>query len=53
MSDLYEKISHELSAVRKVAPETIKIPKYILENLKYTPYTWQTSALESLVYYEN
>ena len=30
MADLYEKISHEISAAKKFAPETIEIPKYIL-----------------------
>ena len=53
MADLYEKISHEISAAKKFAPETIEIPKYILNNLKYAPYSWQTNALECLIYYEN
>ena len=53
MENLYEKINIEKNAVRRYAPEVLKIPEHITSNLKYPLFDWQQEALENLFIYEN
>ncbi len=50
---LYEQINVEKKSFKKKQPEALKIPAYILNNLKHSFFPWQSEALENLFYYEN
>ena len=50
---LYEKINAQKEGLKNFSPEIFEIPKYILNNLKYNLYYWQTEALENFLFYEN
>lgn len=53
MENLYEKINTEKNAVRRYAPDVLKIPEYVSSNLKYDFFDWQREAFENLLIYEN
>lgn len=53
MENLHERITTEKNAVRKYAPDVLKVPEYISSNLKYTFFDWQREAYENLLIYEN
>lgn len=50
---LFKTIEGAKEGVKRFAPEIFKIPDYILDNIKYTPYQWQKEALENFLYYQN
>ena len=50
---LWEKIEEQKFVVKQLAPDTLNIPDYITNNLKYTFFDWQKEALENTLYWEN
>lgn len=52
MKDLFEIVQTEKKAVKKHNPEIIKMPDFVLNNLKYSLFDWQTEALENFLYFD-
>ena len=51
--NLYEEIDTRKKGIKDFAPDTLAIPEYITDNLKYPLFTWQKDAFENFLVFAN